>query len=1011
MRKNKIKKITSLITLIFTLLTNTIPSAELLAQTTTDQASRTSADNSAYQQDLEALNQARQLDADVSSCLSAYSWASPSNATQAGNEAAQSLPINATATTRPGETTVEGQTASIDDKTKIDPRNNFKTTKNWSDFSSLDQIADYMDETYYNNDVAGGDIPNFLREIEEMGGTLSDLQNGYDSINDLVQDINGLQNIEDFNNILQDIRDVGGTFEELRGSFGGISSMIDFVSSNFTGRIGDLGQVFDSLGNMTGSLEEMLSGYNDIKDLITDIGNIDSLADLSGVLSNLGDLGDSFSDIVSGFDGLKGLITKLGNFADLGGLSSMLSSISDLGGSLDQLLSGFGNVSNLFSQLGNISNLADLGDLFRSIGDIGGSFADLLNQAGSASELISSLSGMDLGSIADFVTNFGEMGGNLTQLLSGFKDLGDFASKLSSLGNIAQLSSSLSSLSDLSGGLSSLLSSSGGMSGALGSLSSVIGGQYVPVHETGQLLSYTGQLLAVSQTSDTNLGQSRDLLVKLCVHVKAIRRIEMAMEKSKFVDEPDMRRQAASKVAEYSQGITGEQGLIKTGYKPSGELAETASSSSNTGTINKASLFPENLNYYMADARNEGYLVFMDNFNNYSNNIFKDGIKEQFEEDQKVLDRASYNSSISREEYDTFMDREKSKKLSPQEYWASFNSVYDINRSNNPMTAYMYAKEALESSEEVSKQVAMAEYNAGNGFLPVRDCLIYSSDGKSCSVWKTITPGSVIAKTANEALGTKLEQYLHPELGQVGEGNEPLVTDISNFISSLGTGGGGTGGSSGGSSGGEDGNSETETKPEVQIRANRLLNNNRRIIWSSNNTTSCKAKNNWLGSTNSVTKILDVVKNSGDDLGTSGELVFALPLNFRLSWSKNNGTFSTSGVSSSTTSTSTSVKYNWNVVPRTSKSDTYTLKIEDDINPTGLTITVGPDDDLTAKRAIELFKNHQLVYPNLEIYRRYNITYNNSGNIRDIKVEVRNPVYQISCLGKNGDQVTDTVTP
>ncbi|MCF1193599.1 hypothetical protein LRR18_18590, partial [Mangrovimonas sp. AS39] len=90
---------------------------------------------------------------------------------------------------------------------------------------------------------------------------------------------------------------------------------------------------------------------------------------------------------------------------------------------------------------------------------------------------------------------------------------------------------------------------------------------------------------------------------------------------------------------------------------------------------------------------------------------------------------------------------------------------------------YFLAQNQNELAQSQARDLALKEYSAGGGFLPTRKCVTFSSDGKYCSEWKTDTPGAIIARTAGDALGAKLEQYLDPALGKIGEGNEPVTTE------------------------------------------------------------------------------------------------------------------------------------------------------------------------------------------------------------------------------------------
>lgn len=1006
-KKLSAQKSFATVSIMMLTLATVYPADLLLAQTNPTDA-RIAADQEAYRADMDALNQAQQLDQDISSCISSYNWALPTDPSQAATQAAQVLP--------PEEVPppILNYDESVNDEAQMDPRNTFESGKKWGDFISIEDAADYLDDTYYGSDGAsqqGGDIPNFLRQVGNLGGTIQDISRDYEDIDALVRDAGKLKNIKGFNDLLGSIKEVGGTFQNLKTDFGNLPSMIDNVSINFSGRVGDLSKTFSSLGKLSGSYDKMISGFGGVKDLMGSIGKVKNLSDLDGVFSQIGDLGGTFEQAVSGFSNVKGLLSNLGSFKDLSGLKVTLTGFGEIGGNINQLMSGFKDIKGVFGQLGNIGNLSELGGAFKGIGELGGSFSQLLGKGGAASQLFSSMKGLNLNGISGFVSNFGNLGGSATQLLSGFKDFGGLTSKLSSLGDIGQITGAFSSLADTAGGLGSLLGSSGGMSGALDMVGGILGGggaQYVPVHETGQLLTIT-------QTSDTNLGQSRDTLIKLCVHLKSVRRIQMAMEKQTFVTEPDLRRQAATKVENYKAELFGEDGMIKTSYIPSGRFSEPMDPAQTYGlTLNKSSQHPENLNEYKYDARDEGQGIFMDDLKN-STNIFKDVIAVKLTL-EKNEGKDALSSTLSREEYDTLMGPDSSK-MPTDSFWKSFTSMFDIDKANNPFTAYLHAKEELSRVQSETVAAAMDEYQAGGGFLPVRVCLEPTADGNYCRVWKTITPGRTVAQSVSDALKARLDEYIHPELGQIGDGNEPSAYEIETMTPSPGQGGGRTGGYPDNSiDDGQDNGDNTEepsTDPMVKISANNITNGSRRIVWKSVNSSYCAASNDWLGSNDPIARSASIIRTKSQILPTNGEILTYIPLTFQMSWSKNNEPATELNVATTTNSTLSSLRYLWTVPAPSANTDSFAITVSDSRDVEGFTIKVGgtanPIQPLTSAGVIKMFEQQERINTSLTgtIYNRYKFTYLYAQN--QIAIELKDTdVYSISCIAENGQTASDS---
>lgn len=567
-----------------------------------------------------------------------------------------------------------------------------------------------------------------------------------------------------------------------------------------------------------------------------------------------------------------------------------------------------------------------------------------------------------------------------------------------------------------------------------GSQSGIMAGQYVPVHETGQLLTLTQSTNALTTDIDEYVGKSYNMDIQICLYLHAIKRVQYAMEDLTFVKEPDMRRQATTKIEEYKKGLLGTGGLIKTGYNPSGKLAEPVSAENQitNKTLSKSTLYPENLNSHLADAREEGYGLFMDNYTNYSSNEFKDIVSAQLKTDETLGNSVTIDSNIPKEIYNNFVSSNGSK-LSDGDWWGTFNSIFDITRPNNPYTSYMYAKEELDAQKSQSEELAKMEYLANDGFLPVRTCISYTADGLYCRVWKTITPGKVVGNSANTALDSKLKQYENPELGQVGEGNEPSTNEVGTFNPSTGSGGGNWGQGTGTN---DNGNGyEIPTIPpinvELPIPAPTLaffvtdkLDSTREIMWITRNVSSCKTDNDWIGTMSPENKLISVIKTKGSSLSTSevsNSTSFSLPLEFIASWSKNGLPYDQAGMSSTTNTTKTGIVYTWNIPQPKKNTDIYYLNLRDGITPEGTSIGIGgvnfPIAPLTASQVVTLFKNYETNNPNASVYRNYKFTYNPTATTPNIQIERiylndlvkrQEPRYKITCTGKDGSKISDS---
>ncbi|MCX6712924.1 MAG: hypothetical protein NTY66_01815 [Candidatus Vogelbacteria bacterium] len=516
------------------------------------------------------------------------------------------------------------------------------------------------------------------------------------------------------------------------------------------------------------------------------------------------------------------------------------------------------------------------------------------------------------------------------------------------------------------------------------------GGQYVPVQEVeGQLLSMTTNINTHVTNIDTWTGGTYDLNVMLCMYLQAIKRVQYSMEDLAFIREPDMRRQAATKVEEYRQGV---DNLLHTGYTRSGEQVQGSNSQGGSP------LYPENLPQYLNDAQSEASGVFLDALDN-SGNSFKEDVKAQlfFEENNDP----TFNSTITADEYNNFMAG--GSNLTDDQWWLQFLSSFDPNYSNSPEYAYLSARNTYNRVRSAAESIALEEYSAGNGYLPVRTCAILSTDGKYCVSWKTIAPGKVAEQMSSGAVNYRLEQYSHPEIGQVGDGNEPTVNDVSNYHFTGGTGGGDTGGLTQDYT--ADNGGGTTQPPVVDIFATQNRQSGQiTVSWASTNAVSCRAGNDWVGSDNPVIKLVKKIKNRGENLKqTTGELSFSAPLNFRFAWARGTAASTTDGMSTTTNTASTSLKLSWRVPISMEESGPISLRIYDGDHPTGYTLALrGAYNNASA--IVTAFRDYERTNSKIPIYERYQFGYYPSGGY--LTVQVKEPVYEITCRGQNGKSVT-----
>lgn len=265
------------------------------------------------------------------------------------------------------------------------------------------------------------------------------------------------------------------------------------------------------------------------------------------------------------------------------------------------------------------------------------------------------------------------------------------------------------------------------------------GGLFVPVHEVGTAL--------------TMLQESRVIQQELCVHLKAIRRIQYRIEEKEFIDDPNARKAAFNATVNALKGFKNQlqvsraQAPISLGVEnPTNEEIEGPPAPLTTpGYVENQTI---NITNEMTNAQG----VFYDDLENSSENIHKDEALE-------ILKEADTDnplkSTIEKEDFDRLIASAE-EPLSSEEYWDLMLQV--ANPRNNPRGSLLIAKSIKESEENIAITNARDEYQASQGFLGSRECLEWTTDGQACRIWQTISPGSIVKDYTSALLTSALRQ-------------------------------------------------------------------------------------------------------------------------------------------------------------------------------------------------------------------------------------------------------------
>jgi len=409
----------------------------------------------------------------------------------------------------------------------------------------------------------------------------------------------------------------------------------------------------------------------------------------------------------------------------------------------------------------------------------------------------------------------------------------------------------------------------------------------VPVKEVnGPLLSTTKKIekntKEIDKTTkeiDKTTKSMEELLVEICTYQKSIQRIQTAAEQREVVEKAELRRQAASDSEQYRQDFAD---IVQRGYK--------------YGDNQEGPLFVSNTQGYINDIlQPETFLIFEDQLLNSSADEFKQETANRLRKLNEI--DSMPKSTITKDQYNKF----KSGQIDdPEDWWKTLLAVNNPFYANNPISSYRLNESALAQRMVLDEQNFRDEMIAGQGFLPIRECAQYTSDGQTCVRWEVITPAIQVQETAASVFNYRAELYTSPEPGDVAPGNEPTIEELRTFRP-VTTGGGGSGGGGGGAAGFDIGallgmlsslqqnqnfqqsnlsfNFTLPTASQVE----RGVANIARLNWQTTGVNNCVASNNWLSGASTVSNNVrynfnQIVRPQGQSLGVDNSLNINLPI-------------------------------------------------------------------------------------------------------------------------------------
>ncbi|MEK7478156.1 MAG: hypothetical protein AAB645_02195, partial [Patescibacteria group bacterium] len=282
-------------------------------------------------------------------------------------------------------------------------------------------------------------------------------------------------------------------------------------------------------------------------------------------------------------------------------------------------------------------------------------------------------------------------------------------------------------------------------------------GLYVPVHETGELLT----LRAVN--IDLNTGQGEKVLEQICVYLSAIRRVQYAWEQKTFVDDPYAIRKRAYDVEQYKKA------LFK--FVGSGYMKTPPSTDQTTGAVkSENTMFVENMNTYLQDNREEVTNLFLNDLTSPSplpnpdpNADLRKAIATNISAQESALKKIhSGQSDLLQDtlpaDYSQFED---DFTKGGWNYW-----LIGSQPENTALGKQIIVEGELAYRQQQAAQNAREQTIAGQGFLPSRNCLdkdkvTLADKTIGCRTWQITAPAIITKESTAQGVQARLNELLN----------------------------------------------------------------------------------------------------------------------------------------------------------------------------------------------------------------------------------------------------------
>ncbi|MEX0918944.1 MAG: hypothetical protein WDZ85_03205 [Candidatus Paceibacterota bacterium] len=649
------------------------------------------------------------------------------------------------------------------------------------------------------------------------------------------------------------------------------ATTLDFLTTETAGLDGLTAQVLEQLNDdlLAEISTQAVASINNQNNLLTE--------DFTGIFGEqlatvLEDNGGALDEIVAQ------LSQGLGNGSIGGSAGGFVNqAVTEIlgGTNMNQLMAGVNNqFSNIINTTVNDLTGSLLGSANGLINQVTGSVLAPLNDVvdsvmGTVLDPLNEVVDSVMGTVLDPVTGvFNNVLGGVGEAFNGA--LGSMTENVLGGLNLGSLTGPLGEA--VGGAVEALTGGLGGLSlPGLNLIPGLGGGLYVPVKEVD------GPLLSSNQNIDESTKSIQELTVQMCMYLKSIQRIQTAAEQREVMENPDLRRQAASNIEQYRHELAD---LVDRGHKTDGEGTESPLYVTDTERYLREVIQPETNQVYLDQLEGEE-----------SGDAFKAETAAALR--RQISQPDIPRSSISREVYNNFV----SGNTGSADVFQNLIAINNPFEANNPATSFMLNQTALSLRQRQAEENFRNELVAGQGYLPIRNCIEPTASG-ACAKWEITTPAIQVKESVADAFSYRQELYTDPEPGDLAPGNEPTAQEVLSFKPQSTGGGGGSPAAAAGGGGAGDmiqrildvlsslRNRETYTAPELTFNiakptANQIAagNNIAVLNWEGQGIDTCVADNNWPAGNPTGSGIVPIVTD-GETLDSNGEREITLPLNF-----------------------------------------------------------------------------------------------------------------------------------